>query len=203
MDYSGVMTRLRIFRRCILLLCLAATLAATAQTSGSYRYFRLGNQADKQATSQPGFALMGGGDDLDEAFRWLCRRAGGGDFLVLRAHGDDEYNSYIQGLCHLNSVATVIIPDRAAATDPFVERAIRHASGLFIAGGDQANYINFWMGSPVEEALNDAGWRCWASTLIRRRETSRRTPIWTARPRWPILMGRGSRWYMSFFRFRF
>jgi cyanophycinase len=116
----------------------------------------LGNQTDVKADSQPGFALMGGGDDLDDAFRWLCKRSGGGDFLVLRAHGDDEYNSYIKGLCHLNSVATVIIPDRAAALDPFVEKVIRHAGGLFIAGGDQANYINFWMGTPVEAALNDA-----------------------------------------------
>jgi cyanophycinase len=156
MNYSCKMTRNRIFWLCILLPCLATALATTAQTSASYRYFRLGNQADAKAASQPGFALMGGGDDLDEAFRWLCKRSGGGDFLVLRAHGDDEYNSYIKDLCHLNSVATVIISDRAAAMDPFVEKAIRHASGLFIAGGDQANYINFWTGTPVEEALNDA-----------------------------------------------
>ena len=156
MDYSGGMTRLRILRLAIVPLSLAIALAATAQTAASYRYFRMGNQADAKVDSQSGFALMGGGDDLDDAFRWLCKRSGGGDLLVLRAHGDDEYNSYIKDLCHLNSVATVIIPDRAAAMDPFVEKAIRRASGLFIAGGDQANYINFWMGSPVEEALNDA-----------------------------------------------
>jgi len=156
MDYSGGMTRRRIFEFAAVLLCLAPAVAATAQPAASYRYFRLGDQANVKATSQPGFALMGGGNDLDEAFRWLCKRSGGGDFLVLRAHGDDEYNSYIKDLCHLNSVATVIIPDRAAAVDPFVEQAIRHASGLFIAGGDQANYINFWMGTPVQAALNDA-----------------------------------------------
>ena len=66
---------------------------------------------------------MGGGSDLDEAFRWLCQRAGGGDLLVLRATGDDEYNPYIQGLCHLNSVATLVIPSREAALDPFVARS--------------------------------------------------------------------------------
>ncbi len=150
------MTRLRILRLGALLLGLAATFAATAQTAASYRYFRLGNPASVKAAWQPGFALMGGGSDLDEAFRWLCKRSGGGDFLVLRAHGDDEYNSYIQNLCRLNSVSTLVIPDRAAAMDRFVEQTIRQASAIFIAGGDQANYINFWMGSPVEEALNDA-----------------------------------------------
>jgi cyanophycinase-like exopeptidase len=150
------MTGLRKFRISVVLLGLATTLAGTAQTAAGTKYFRSGNKTDVNVTSRPGFALMGGGDDLDDAFRWLCTRSGGGDFLVLRAHGDDEYNSYIKGLCPLNSVSTLILSDHAAAVDPFVEQAIRHASGLFIAGGDQANYINFWMGTPVDDALNDA-----------------------------------------------
>jgi cyanophycinase len=157
MQYSGGMARLRILRLSVLLLSLAPAIAAPAQTATNYRYFRLGNAAGASATPRPGYALMGGGSDLDEAFRFLCDRSGGGDFLVLRATGDgDEYNPYIQGLCHVNSVATLVIPSRAAAADPFVSQAIRHASALFISGGDQANYINFWMGTPVEEALNDA-----------------------------------------------
>ncbi len=75
---------------------------------------------------------------------------------MLRATGTDAYNSYIQGLCHLNSVATVVIPNREAANDPFVAKAIRSASAIFIAGGDQANYLNFWERTPVQTALNDA-----------------------------------------------
>ncbi len=150
------MTRLRILQLGVLLLSLAPALALPAQTAAGYRYFRLGNRAGVIAIPRPGFALMGGGSDLDEAFGWLCKRAGGGDLLVLRATGDDEYNAYIQGLCRLNSVATLVIPNRAAAMDPFVEQTIRHASALFISGGDQANYINFWRGTPVQEALNDA-----------------------------------------------
>jgi cyanophycinase len=122
----------------------------------AYRYFRAGNPANVQTKTQGGFALMGGGKDLDAAFRWMCERSGGGDFLVLRATGDDDYNPYIQSLCHINSVSTLIIPDRTAAADPFVAKTIRNAAAVFIAGGDQANYINFWMGTPVQEALNDA-----------------------------------------------
>jgi cyanophycinase len=127
-----------------------------AQTGAPYRYFRAGNTPDRAAHPDAGFALMGGGSDLDDAFGFLCRRAGAGDFLVLRAAGDDEYNRYIQKLCPLNSVATIILPSRAAAEDRFVAEKIREASGIFIAGGDQANYINFWMGTPVQNALNDA-----------------------------------------------
>jgi len=124
--------------------------------SPAYRYIRAGAQADIKAQSRPGFALMGGGTDLDEAFKFLCDRAGGGDFLVLRATGDDEYNFYLRGLCRLNSVATLIIPNRDAAANTFVVDAIKRASAIFIAGGDQANYINFWMNTPVQRALNDA-----------------------------------------------
>jgi cyanophycinase-like exopeptidase len=48
------------------------------------------------------------------------------------------------------------MPDRAAAEDPFGAATIREAEAVFIAGGDQANYINFWMGAHVQQALNDA-----------------------------------------------
>ncbi|WP_348262037.1 cyanophycinase [Telmatobacter sp. DSM 110680] len=130
-------------------------LAALSQ-SAAYRYIRAGEPANINAQSRPGFALMGGGTDLDEAFQFLCDRSGGGDFLILRATGDDEYNFYLRGICHLNSVSTLIIPNRDAAAVPFVGDAIKHASAIFIAGGDQANYINFWMNTPVQTALNDA-----------------------------------------------
>src|ERR1035438_8213476 len=152
MHYACSMPRPRL----LLLTLLSLTLAASAQTTPAYRYFRVGNPANATAALRPGYALMGGGSDLDEAFRFLCDHAGSGDLLVLRATGDDDYNPYIQKLCHLNSVATLVIPNRAAALDPFVAQAIAHASALFISGGDQANYINFWQGTPVQAALNEA-----------------------------------------------
>jgi cyanophycinase len=138
------------------ILVLAGSLPCSAQSDHPYKYFRVGNPTDSaNAKPRAGYALMGGGSDLDEAFRWLCDRAGGGDLLVLRATGTDDYNRYIQKLCRLNSVATLVIPNRAAADDPFVAKAIEHAAAVFISGGDQSNYINFWMNSPVQTALNN------------------------------------------------
>ncbi|MGB6485241.1 MAG: cyanophycinase [Candidatus Acidiferrales bacterium] len=130
--------------------------AARATDAPPYRYIRIGNPNNIHASTHPGYALIGGGEDLDQAFTWLCQRSGGGDFLVIRASGTDAYNPYIRSLCHVNSVATLIIPSRGAANDPFVAQTIRAASALFIAGGDQANYINFWCGTPVQRAVNDA-----------------------------------------------
>jgi cyanophycinase len=128
-------------------------LCGTSQ-SASYKYIRIGQKDDVQTKPVAGIAMMGGGDDLDEAFRWLCGKANGGDFLILRAHGDADYNSYVNGLCKANSVATLIIPDREAAQDSAVADIIRHAEAVFIAGGDQANYIRFWRGTPAQDAIN-------------------------------------------------
>lgn len=137
-------------------IALVAWQCLSAQAPASYRYFRIGSSTDVVTKTRAGFALMGGGKDLDAAFRWLCERSGGGDFLVLRATGTDAYNPYIQGLCHVNSVATLVIPNRAAASDPFVAETISKAEAIFIAGGDQANYINFWQGTPVQTQINTA-----------------------------------------------
>jgi cyanophycinase len=121
----------------------------------SYKYFRIGNLNDVQTKPVAGVAMMGGGSDLDEAFAWLCNKGNGGDFLILRASGDDDYNSYLNKLCKANSVATLVIPNREAAEDPAVAEIIRKAEVIFIAGGDQANYIRGWKGTAVQTALNE------------------------------------------------
>jgi cyanophycinase len=137
------------------ILVLFFACAGNLAHADSYKYFRLGNKEDVETKPQAGIAMMGGGSDLDEAFRWLCNKGNGGDFLILRARGDDDYNSYVNGLCKANSVATLIIPDRSAAEDPSVAEIIRKAEVIFIAGGDQAKYIRGWKGTPVERTIND------------------------------------------------
>jgi len=137
-----------------ILLVLLLLAAASPLRAAEYKYVRIGSEQDITTKAVPGYALMGGGSDLDEAFRFLCEKGAGGDFLILRAAGDDDYNPYVNGLCKTNSVATLIIPSREAANDPKVADIIRHAEAVFIAGGDQARYINWWQHSPVEDALN-------------------------------------------------
>lgn len=139
--------------RAQILLTLVLVTSALAQNP-TYKYIRIGSPTDVTTKAAAGYALMGGGTDLDEAFKFLCDRGNGGDFLVLRAAGDDDYNDYVNKLCKVNSVATLIIPDRESAADPKVADTIRHAEAVFIAGGDQAHYINAWMSTPVQDALN-------------------------------------------------
>ena len=136
-------------------LILAVLLLSISVIASDYHYIRIGQAQDIQTHPRAGVAMMGGGDDLDEAFTWLCQKADGGDFLVLSAvEGDDSYNPYIEKLCKLNSVATLVIPDRPAATNPAVAKIIREAETVFVVGGDQARYVNFWRGTPVEDAIN-------------------------------------------------
>jgi cyanophycinase len=140
------------------ILSAAILLVASVQpafAAKQYSYFRLGNAADVTTATAGGTVLMGGSTDVDAAFQWMCGRSGGGDFLVIRATGTDAYNPYIQQLCPgENSVATLIIPNRPMASDPFVVSTIQSAEALWIAGGDQSNYINYWAGTPVQDALN-------------------------------------------------
>jgi cyanophycinase len=135
---------------------IAAQTASTPGAGPGFQYWRVGNPQDLPTKTRAGFALIGGGDDLDDAFSWLCERSGGGDFLVLRARGTDAYNPYVHTLCHENSVATLLIPDRKTAFDEAVRTRIANASTIFISGGDQAKYVNYWMDTPVQRTVNEA-----------------------------------------------
>lgn len=140
---------------CVLLLS-SLTLAAQKPKSG-YTSFIVGNPADAlpAGSLSPGLVLMGGGTDVDAAFQWMCQRAGGGDFVVIRATGTDAYNPYIQQLCpQMDSVETIIISAAAGTTQQFVIDHIRNAEALWIAGGDQSDYTTIWKGTPVEDAIN-------------------------------------------------
>ncbi len=135
---------------------LAAGKPAAAKDSG-YKYVRLGRASDATPKPSMGYFLAGGGADLDQGFAWFCAKANGGDLLVLRPSGDDAYNRYVHGVCPaLNSVATLVITSREGARTEFAVQAIRHAAAIFFAGGDQAKYIDFWQGAPVQDEMNAA-----------------------------------------------
>jgi cyanophycinase-like exopeptidase len=138
----------------LLLLLLACASCATEPAGQGFAYYIAGNPADVVTESSGLLVLQGGGDDVDINYVRMGERSGGGDFLVLRASGADEYNDYILNLCGCDSVATIVFKSRDAAFDPFVAEEIRHAEALFIAGGDQSNYVRFWKDTPVEDAIH-------------------------------------------------
>lgn len=114
----------------------------------------VGSESDVSTSTTGGTVLMGGGTDVDEAFQWMISKSGGGDFVVLRASGTDAYDSYIYNLGTVNSVETLLIDNRTLANDTQVESTIKNAEALFIAGGDQYDYVSYWKDTKVEAAIN-------------------------------------------------
>jgi cyanophycinase len=138
---------MRIARLFLLLACAAFC------ADPPYKYYLTGSAADIQPRTTPGFALVGGGKDVDSVFRWFLERSGGGDIVVLRASGADGYNPYMKALAAVDSVESLVVATPEAARDPFVADRIQKAEALFIAGGDQWNYVRCWNHTPVSEAI--------------------------------------------------
>ncbi|GAB3470011.1 hypothetical protein GCM10027321_39970 [Massilia terrae] len=139
------------------MLALGLCFAPPAHAEKPYKYFAVGDTTDVVLARPPlpALVLMGGGPDVDDAFKWMIKKGGGGNFVVIRATGTDAYNPYIYAMGGVRSVETIIVPSREAASDPFVLQRVRGAEALFIAGGDQSDYIRFWKDTPLSAALQD------------------------------------------------
>ncbi len=125
-----------------------------ADETAAYKYYLVGNPEDVVRKTEGLIVMQGGGDDVDENYIRMGAKSGGGDFVVLRASGADDYNDYIFKLCNCDSVETIVFENRNAASDPFILDKIDNAEALFIAGGDQSNYVRYWQGTPVEDAIH-------------------------------------------------
>lgn len=135
-------------------ICLILVVSAKSAAEPAFEHSVAGNPADVERPTVGLIVMQGGGTDVDPNYTRMGEAAGGGDFVVLRASGADEYNDYVLALCVCDSVETIVFHDRGAAYDPFVIATIRRAEALFIAGGDQSRYVRFWKDTPVEDAIN-------------------------------------------------
>jgi cyanophycinase len=127
--------------------------AAAKPTPAPVTYLT-GDPADVSTNAIGGLLLMGGSTDVDAAIAWFLQRAAGGDVVVIRSSGADGYNQYMFDMVPVNSVETIIIDSRAKAELVSVSDKIRNAEALFIAGGDQWNYVNYWKNTATETAIN-------------------------------------------------
>lgn len=139
-------------------LCLSFSTVTQAEQSDSLSTVGasiglVGSVEDVTTITEAGFALAGGGKDVDAAMKWMIDRSGGGDFVIIRASGSTGYNDYLFELGELNSVETLLIDSREKAMDKETGKKIREAEALFIAGGDQWNYIKYWNNSEVSAAI--------------------------------------------------
>ncbi len=145
----------RLSRIALFTLAFGASHAALA--GKPYQHFVTGDGSNVvlPKPAYPSLVLMGGGPDVDAAFKWMIQKSGGGNFVVIRATGTDAYNPYIYDMGGVRSVETLIIPSRTAASDPFVLERVRNAEAVFIAGGDQSDYMRYWKDTPLDTALQE------------------------------------------------
>lgn len=138
-------------------------LPVNAQEEKGYEYVLAGgeeNNHQRKPKTSSGIMLIGGGEAgsgaENAATKWLLQRADGGDFLCLRSGRNPGgqakwiWKNYSN---LLSSAAGLSINSREAANDERVIQLIRNAEVIFIAGGDQTRYQNFWKDTGVAEAL--------------------------------------------------
>jgi cyanophycinase len=147
---------------------IAASAGAAASTAHNYRdesfdYFVAGDPGRPRAAhTEYGLALMGGGGAVDAAYRFIAGHAGAGHIVILRAVADNVFDpddgdygeSFAGKWGPVVSAETIVFHSRKAAFDSRVIAVLRNADGIFLAGGDQGNYIRYWKGTPVQQALN-------------------------------------------------
>jgi cyanophycinase len=142
-------------------LFLALFVLATLPLHAALTRFDTGNPADVRLPLHgPILHLAGGGTDVDAAYQEVIDRIRGCsdcaatiDIVVLRASGADGYNDYLQAMHGVDSVTTFVITDRSSASRADVLEAVRNAEYIFLAGGDQCNYVRYFNESPIEAAI--------------------------------------------------
>lgn len=142
--------------RHIILLFLLPLLACGLITGHAQEVYRTGSAHSIDTSHQAGIVLAGGATDNDDAMRWMLQRAQGGDVVVLRASGSDGYNNYFYSDLDvaINSVTSIVVASRAEAANQQVLDLVEQAEVVFLAGGDQWNYIDYWTDTPLQDLLN-------------------------------------------------
>lgn len=137
----------------------APTFPSVVTRGPAYDHYITGSPADVSPATQGGLLLAGGGTDQPDAFRWLIRKAGGGDLVVLRASGADGYHSFVMRMGGVDSIESFVVHSREAAADPTLLDRLRRAEAIFFAGGDQSRYVRFFKDTEVETIVNAAARR--------------------------------------------
>lgn len=141
----------------LFLFVISLTSLAHGQSTDVYTSYLTGSDQDTLVQPDFGICMMGGGSESDPAMTWFLEKANGGDVVVIRASGSSGYNNYMYNQLGvtLNSVETIVFHSAEAANDPYVIDRLNGAEAIWIAGGDQSDYVDYWLGTPVEDAINN------------------------------------------------
>ncbi len=145
-------------------LLLITIMVFSFSASAKVSHYLSGNPEDvNPLLSGVAYNLGGGGLDVDSAFQWMINRVRGCtdcdttvDVVVIRDTGSDGYNQPILEMDGVDSVETLVIPQRQDADNPDTVAAIEQAEVIFFAGGDQCEYVRNYRNTGVETAVKSA-----------------------------------------------
>ena len=136
---------------------------ALPASGDGFKTFEIGDSLKKAKNPiKPGILMAGGGEWSYDAFRWFANHMGNGHLVILRAPNSDATIEDMTGSADemynkvggFSAITTIAFFDRKAAFNPEIAKEIKNADGVFIAGGDQSRYVNYWRGTPVIDAIN-------------------------------------------------
>jgi len=139
-----------------IIIFLIASMVTPALQLAAQTFYHTGNEEPVETNHLPGLVLAGGATDNNDAMKWMLERADGGDVVVLRASGSDGYNNYFYSQLgvEINSVTSIVITSSEQANNEEVVQIVNNAEVIFIAGGDQWNYVNHWRDTQLLATLN-------------------------------------------------
>jgi cyanophycinase-like exopeptidase len=130
------------------------------EIDNNFEYKNECGRVNKHAKTTFGILLIGGAETGSEgeraATQWFLEQANKGDYLVIRSR---RIRGQAKWICDnfredVNSASELSINSYGAANNPKVIEYVRNADALFIAGGDQNEYEDYWKDSALEDAVN-------------------------------------------------
>jgi len=104
--------------------------------------------------------MVGGGQEnyndwSDEPYGWFVQMADSGKIINIDASSTSSwYPAYFKWLGAAISSHELQIPSRTVANDSATYLELISAKGIFIEGGNQWPYVDYWKGTLVEEAIH-------------------------------------------------
>jgi cyanophycinase len=106
------------------------------------------------AQTIPLIFLGGGSTDQDDAMTRFASATGEGNISVIRTSGSTGYNQYLLELSDAASVETFLLNRRELADNPRTNELVLESDALFVAGGDQWTYTQFWNNTLLSASID-------------------------------------------------
>lgn len=106
--------------------------------------------------AQGSVCIMGGGGESTAAMQWFVMKAQYGKIINIDV--DEAAQGYADDFIQLGASPSshpLQISTRTQANDSAVYQELISASGIFIEGGDQWDYVSTWKGTLVEDAIHE------------------------------------------------